>query len=152
MRAAVLLIGIGSLAAAAAATAEAPKGVAALAWMSGDWVEEKGDRWTEESWSRPRGGVMLGTGRSGRGDRLADWEFLRIEADETGVPTYWGSPRGSAAVPFGLVSASPRQAVFENLKHDYPVRIVYRRDGEALIATISGPNGANPMRWRYERR
>jgi hypothetical protein len=150
MKVAALLIGFGLL--TAMSTAASAQGVADLAWMSGDWAEEKDGRWTEESWSRPRGGVMLGTGRSGRGERVADWEFLRIEADSSGVPSYWGSPRGAPPVAFRLVSISRTEAVFENPKHDYPARIVYRREGQALVATISAANGARPTSWRYRRR
>jgi len=150
MKAAALLIGFGLL--TAMSTAASAQGVAELAWMSGDWAEEKDGRWTEERWSRPRGGVMLGTGRSGRDERLNDWEFLRIEADATGVPSYWGSPRGAPPVAFRLVSVSRTEAVFENLKHDYPARIVYRREGQALVATISAADGSNPTSWRYRRR
>ena len=36
------------------------------AWMAGCWVHVQGERWTEECWTTPRGGVMLGSGRSGR--------------------------------------------------------------------------------------
>ena len=31
-----------------------------LGWLAGQWISETGDRWTEESWTDPRGGVMLG--------------------------------------------------------------------------------------------
>ena len=41
-----------------------------LGWLAGDWVREEGERWTEESWTAPRGGVMLGVSRSGRGEAL----------------------------------------------------------------------------------
>jgi hypothetical protein len=125
--------------------------VASLGWMSGRWVEEKGGRWTEESWSAPRGGVMLGTGVSGKGGKADDWEYMRIAADGQSV-AFWGSPRGKPAVPFRLVSASESEVAFENPKHDYPTRIGYRRSGDVLVATISGPGGAKSMSWRYRKR
>jgi hypothetical protein len=135
------------------ASAVAPKAptIAGLGWMSGRWVEEKGERWTEENWSAPRAGTMLGTSLSGRGTRLGDWEFLRLVADADGL-TYWASPAGRPPVPFRLVSASGTEAVFENPKHDYPTRIAYSRTGDVLTATISGPGGAPPITWRYTRR
>jgi hypothetical protein len=151
MRAAVLLIGLGVLLPTAGATVPPPLPVDTLAWMSGDWVEEKGGRWTEERWSRPRGGVMLGTSLSGRGGEAGDHEFIRIAADADGTLTYFASHRGSAAVPFRLTSGGAAQAVFENPAHDYPTRIAYSRQGEVLTATVSGPGGANPMSWRYRR-
>ena len=143
------LMAVGALLLVAAAP---PKpDVSKLAWLSGSWVSESGDQWTEESWSAPRGGMMLGMGSSGRGERVGDWEHMRIAPDETGTLSFWGSPKGAPAVPFRLVSLTAGEAVFENPKHDYPVRIVYRREGKALVATISGAGGANPMSWRYRK-
>jgi hypothetical protein len=125
--------------------------VASLGWMSGRWVEERGGRWAEESWSEPRGGVMLGTGLSGKGGIADDYEYMRIARDAQGV-AFWGSPRGRPAVSFRLVSSGPNEVAFENPKHDYPTRIAYRREGGVLTATISGPGGAKAMSWRYRRR
>ena len=152
MRAAALLIAVAALPAGPGAAAPPPQGVAALAWMSGDWAEEKEGRWTEERWSRPRGGVMLGTSLSGRGARAGEYEFIRIAADADGIPTYYASPRGAPPVPFRMTSSAAGSVIFENPGHDYPTRIAYRRTGNVLNATISGPGGANPMRWRYRRR
>lgn len=152
MKAAALLIALGALVASSGDATPPPLPVATLAWMSGDWFEDKDGRWTEERWSRPRGGVMLGTSLGGRADEAGDYEFIRIAADAQGALTYFASHRGSAPVPFRLTSGGAGQAVFENPGHDYPTRIVYRRQGDVLTATISGPNGANPMSWRYRRR
>jgi hypothetical protein len=126
--------------------------VSRLAWLSGSWVSEEGERWTEESWTAPRGAMMLGTGSSGRGQAVRDWEHMRIAPDEAGVLSFWGSPKGAAAVAFRLVSLVEGEAVFENPRHDFPQRIAYRRDGEALVATISLQDGSNAMSWRYRRR
>jgi hypothetical protein len=139
MRVAALGIALIILSASPAGTAAPRQDVASLAWMGGEWVEEKEGGWTQEIWSRPRGGVMLGTSLTGRGERAGDYEFIRIAAGEDGTPTYFASPRGAAAVPFRLISASPGQAVFENPKHDFPTRIAYRREGDVLTATVSGP-------------
>jgi hypothetical protein len=125
--------------------------VSSLAWMSGAWAEETPRGWAEERWSPPRGGVMLGTGLSGRGDAVRDYEYMRIAADADGTISFWGSPRGRTPVPFRLVSASATQAAFENPRHDYPTRIAYRRAGDTLVATISGPNGVNARSWRYKK-
>lgn len=152
MRAAVLLIALGALLDSPGAAAPPPLPVEMLAWMSGDWSEDKDGRWTEERWSRPRGGVMLGTSLSGRGGQAGDYEFIRIAAGADGTATYHASNRGSAPVPFRMTSGGAREAVFENPNHDYPTRISYRRQGDVLTATISGPGGTNPMSWRYRRR
>lgn len=136
----------------AAAQAPAARDVALLEWLAGNWAEEKSGGWTEELWMKPRGGVMLGVNRSGKGERASGFEYMRIAADPAGQISFWASPSGKAAVPFRLVSSRRREAVFENPKNDYPTRIVYRRTGSTLSATISGPGGANPMSWTFRRR
>ena len=35
-----------------------------LAWMSGDWVQQKGKLETAEPWIAPKGGTMLAINRS----------------------------------------------------------------------------------------
>ena len=132
--------------------APAPQGVANLAWMSGSWASESSGRWTEESWLPPRGGAMLGLSRSGREDVLREYEFLRIQAGEDGVPVYHASPGGRAPVGFRLVASDAASATFENPQHDFPQRIRYRRDGEMMVATISAIDGSNAMSWTYRRR
>ena len=140
-------------AALVAATAAAPATrVDDLGWLSGSWVSDTRQGWTEELWTAPRGGVMLGVNRSGKGERASGFEYMRIAADSAGRISFWASPQGAAAVPFRLVSSGPREAVFENPKNDYPTRIVYRRTGTTLAATISGPDGTRPMRWTFRRR
>ena len=123
-----------------------------FAWLAGQWVSEAEGRWTEESWAAPRGGVMLGHSRSGRGDALREFEFLRIAAGPDGVPAYIAQPGGRAPVAFTLVRYDATSATFENAAHDYPQRIAYARSGDTLTATISRIDGSKPMRWVYRRR
>jgi hypothetical protein len=41
--------------------------------------------------------------------------------------------------------------VFENPTNDYPTKIVYRRKGETLLATITGPEGKNSYSWTFRK-
>ena len=41
------------------------------AFLAGCWEQRQGDRWTEECWTVPRGGLMIGSGRDGQGDVVA---------------------------------------------------------------------------------
>lgn len=142
-----------AMAAAAALLAASPAAtVDELAWLAGQWSREESERWTEESWTAPRGGVMLGHSRSGRGDSLRDFEFLRVQAGADGIPAYIAQPGGGAPVAFRLVRRDGTSATFENASHDYPQRIVYACDGDTLTATISLIDGSKPMRWVYRRR
>lgn len=129
-----------------------PAAIGDLAWMSGHWESLAGGRWTEESWSAPRGGVMLGHSRSGRGEALREFEFLRLQAGADGVPVYLAQPGGRPPVPFRLTAREGTGATFENPANDFPQRIVYRRTGDTMIATISALDGSNAVSWTYRRR
>jgi len=128
-----------------------PAKVGDLAWISGRWVSDDGGKWTEENWSSAKGGVLLGNSKQGSGPKAVEYELLRISPDTKGVVTYWASPGGRMPTPFALTNSTPNYALFENPAHDYPTRIEYRREGDKLTATISGPGGANPMSWHHTR-
>ncbi len=137
-------------AALALATAAAAPPAPDLGWMSGAWVTESKGEWVEELWTSPRGGMLLGTDRSGKGATATGFEFMRIAADKDGTLTYWASPSGKEAVPFRLFSSGANQVAFENPANDYPTRIAYRRVG-ATHAAISGPGGKNTMSWTFKK-
>ncbi len=128
-----------------------PARVDDLAWMGGRWEASAGGRWTEESWSAPRGGVMLGFSRSGRDGALREFEFLRLQAGEDGVPVYLAQPGGRPAVPFRLAARDGTSATFENPAHDFPQRIRYVRTGDTMTATVSAIDGSNAMSWTFAR-
>ena len=126
--------------------------VGRLGWLSGDWVSEANGRWTEEQWSAPRGGLMLGLGRSGKAGRAMGFEFMRIALDDNGTVIFWGAPGGSSAVPFALIEESADTVTFANPRHDFPKRISYRRSGDTLVATVTGDDPANAQSWTYRLR
>ena len=119
--------------------------VDALGWMAGRWEAVDGERWTEEYWAAPRGGVLIGFSRAGRGDALREFEYLRIEPGADGAPVYLAQPGGRPAVAFRLTAGDAMSATFANPAHDFPQRIVYRRDGETIAygpAPSVPPQGA----------
>lgn len=144
----ILLAGLSALLLAAASPAK----VDDLAWMAGSWVQEKDGRWTEEYWTLPRGGVMLGASRSGRDGALREFEFLRVQSGEGRAIAYVAQPGGGGPVAFPLVQHDAMSATFENPAHDYPQRIRYARDGDVMTATISAIDGSKARSWVYQRR
>lgn len=135
-------IGVTSVAvlivAALSGAAQAPA-LGNLAFMAGCWNGDAGrGRVIQEHWMAPTTNVMLGATRFVAGDRAVSWEFTLIEADSAGV-TMTPQPRGQAPVPFRLVRLAGDTVVFENLAHDFPQRIVYRRvAADTLVARIEG--------------
>ena len=123
-----------------------------LGWMSGSWIEHKGDAGTEEHWLDARGGVMLGMSRAVRGEKMVSFEHLRIESRD-GKLVYLSSPSGRPWSEFAAVEQAPTKIVFEDPAREFPRRILYWRDGEALVARIEGTINGQPRarEWRYER-
>lgn len=84
---------------------------------------------------------MLGMSRTVAGGVVRETEQLRIEV-RGGKPTYVAAPSGQATTAFAATEATAAGVTFENLDHDFPKRIRYRRVGaDSLVATIEGPQG-----------
>jgi hypothetical protein len=131
------LAGLSLAAATGAAGGSQRSRLAELAWMAGSWANEQDGKRSEEHWTAPAGGMMLGVHRDVEG-ASGSFEFLRIE-ESAGKVTYLASPQGRPATPFELVESSAQRAVFANPKHDFPQRILYWRDGASLCAAVEGP-------------
>jgi hypothetical protein len=144
-----LVFGVVLLALSAQAVAAAD--LRALGWLAGAWSSASKRGWVEERWAPARGGVMLGTSLSGKGGKANAFEFMRLTQDGDGGISLWASPGGRAPTRFKLSASSASKAVFENSQHDFPTRIEYRREGRALIATISGPGGMGRQSWTFRR-
>lgn len=125
-------------------------------WMAGCWEQKSEARWTEECWTSARGGMMLGSNRTGAGEAVDQWEAMQIalqDSDDPAVPkmAFWASPSGVNRTMFIWVPSAEAGVTFVNPANDYPQRIRYWRDGEELHAEISLSDGSKPMRWRFSR-
>jgi len=96
--------------------------------------------------------MLVAMNRTASSGKRTTFEFLRIELAD-GKPVYLTSPGGRPAVEFKSVEQSATWIVFENPAHDFPRRILYWRDGEALMARIEGTiqGQARSRQWRFER-
>lgn len=120
--------------------ARAADPLANMAWLKGCWQATEGaEAGSGEQWMAAAGGTMLGMSRTVRQGTTREFEFLQIRAGEDGKLAYLAMPSGRAATAFPLLRDSATELVFENLGHDFPQRIIYRRDGEhAMQARIEG--------------
>ena len=155
----ILVCGLGLAIAGCRSTPGVPAGVepgndlAGLGWLAGSWVLVSGEAVSEEHWTQPRGGTMLGLNRTVIDGRTAAFEYLRIEAAPDGI-AFLASPQGRhPPTRFALIESGPQRAVFENPHHDFPNRIVYERRGERLDAGIAGQQDGQPIseEWSWRR-
>lgn len=68
-------------------------------------------------------------------ERGTQFEFLRIALDGDGLALL-AQPSGKPASAFPLIESTEGHAVFANPEHDFPQRIIYRRDGETMTARV----------------
>jgi len=92
----------------------------------------------EEQWTKPAGSMMLGLGRVWKNEQTLFFEFLSLK-EEGGMIVYSAFLQGKPGIPFRLVRTGKEEAVFENLEHDFPKRVVYRKETDgSLLARIEG--------------
>jgi Domain of unknown function (DUF6265) len=111
-----------------------------LAWLSGARAMVTPQVRIEESWGPAASNMILGMSRTVRGDRVVEFEFLRIEARGDTL-FYVAQPNGQPPIDFRLTKWDGTEAVFENPAHDFPKRILYRRlpDGGVAARVDGGP-------------
>lgn len=113
--------------------------LAKLAWLQGCWAASGAERGSGEQWMGPAGGTMLGMSRTVRKGRTVEYEFIRIEQGADGKLAFVAQPSGQPQASFPLLREDGDSVVFENLAHDFPQRVIYRRAGASgLHARIEG--------------
>jgi len=153
MRLAPLSAVILSLAATVAA-ADPPENATIddVAWMAGHWRLDQGTTIVEEGWFAPAGGSMVGVNRTVTGMVTTGFEFLLLRKTDSGI-VLSASPNGRCpATEFALTEFEEQRAVFSNPEHDFPQRIIYRREGNRLHAEIEGTTDgeARKIGWVFE--
>jgi hypothetical protein len=122
-------------------------------WLQGCWISTRGEATIEEQWMAPRGGSMIGMGRTVRGGKTAEYELVLI-AERDGRLAYEAHPSGQPPATFLSITAEDASIVFENPEHDFPQRVGYRREGvSGLQAWIEGQANGKSRRadFSYQR-
>jgi hypothetical protein len=146
------LAGIGALMTITGAEGIGSPAATDFAWLAGTWCGETDETTSEEMWTTPRGGQLLGVHRDTRAGRSTGFEFLRIELHGGGA-TYFAQPGGGSTTAFELRASGPRSASFANERHDFPKRIVYERLGRSkLRARVDdGTDRGKAQEWVWSR-
>ena len=128
--------------------------LSSIAFMTGCWTGPSPNGATiEEHYSATAENLLIGMTRYVRNGRVVDFEFTTVErTDSTFVMT--PRPKGVKSDSFPLKDVSEGRATWENLEHDFPQRIIYRRGSDGtLIARIEGttPAGERHVEWTMHR-
>ncbi|MBI5939572.1 MAG: hypothetical protein HY859_04015 [Caulobacterales bacterium] len=126
--------------------------VADLAWMAGSWSQDTANGTVRETWLPPLREAMAGMTQTHRPGKPPVTEFSTITREPAGV-TFTAYVGGQPPTAFVLKPGRPGEAVFENLAHDFPQRVIYRQCEANLCARIEGTvqGQVQGMDWRYRR-
>jgi hypothetical protein len=127
-------------------------GAAGLAWLEGRWAGVQDGVESEEHWTSPAGGGLVGMHKDVQAGRMVGFEFFRIAPDQDGVLCYFTSPGGRPATPFRAVEQGASRVVFENREHDFPQRILYWLDDRGRLharieGTLEGKEQSEDWTW-----
>jgi len=82
---------------------------------------------------------MIGMSRTVAGGKTVFTEYLQIREMNGQVASIVSLGLNAKPTVFKLVKSSESEVVFENPEHDFPQRIIYRRESsDALFARIEG--------------
>ncbi|MDH3628753.1 MAG: DUF6265 family protein [Acidobacteriota bacterium] len=134
-----------------AAESSAPQiaGIQRLAWLQGCWESASPTTTIEENWMSPLGKSMVGVSRTVRADSLVAFETIVIREQGSRL-VYEAYPSGQAPAAFHSKDIRDTAVVFENLTHDFPQRIGYRRNSsDSLTAWIEGIQNGEQRRIEF---
>lgn len=116
-------------------------------WLAGCWANaDNSSEQVTEHWLRPAGGMMLGMGRTIKGGKVTTYEFTRIYQEPNGDIFFSAKLPKQEETAFKLIKSAGDEFVFENAAHDFPQRVIYRRDKNGNLAgRIEGKKNGKEM-------
>ncbi len=124
-----------------------------LNWLLGTWTMDNGSQTTIEEWQALGESVYQGSGRNislETGEEIFQESLLLVEM-AGGIFYIAKVSHNEMPVPFKLVEQSPDHARFENLEHDFPKRIEYKRIGEDQLEVQVSDTGEKGFVLKFQR-
>jgi hypothetical protein len=124
----------------AAASGHAQATLADLSVMAGCWElrDDSKNLLISEQWMSPAGTSILGMGRTVKGGKTTDWEFMRVEQRQDRLFFVARPKANSEETAFKLISSLRGRFVFENKLHDFPQRVIYTVTDSTLTGRVEG--------------
>jgi Domain of unknown function (DUF6265) len=114
--------------------------LADIGWLAGCWISKPGSVSNAfESWTRPLGNMVAGMGVTVKDGKAVAYEYMRIEAKDDGTLVFTAKPFDKPEASFTNTSDDAKNLVFENPKHPFPQRVIYKVEKDGSIeARIDG--------------
>ena len=111
-----------------------------LDWLEGTWTmtNVKSGRSAHEIWQKISSSEWSGLGVNMKGSDTVFVEKLKLLIKDGNIFYIADIVENKEPVYFKFTSISNDGFVCENPKHDFPKKISYQKDGEKIMATISG--------------
>jgi hypothetical protein len=116
-----------------------------LSFMTGCWAFQSGDTETEEYWTKPAGGMMVGLSRTVKGSRTIFTEYTQIREQNGTVSMFVQLGLAKSQTEFRLTKLAVGEAVFTS-DLENPKRLIYRKkDDGSLFARTEGTKNGQPV-------
>jgi len=116
------------------------KEIEKLSWLNSDWVRASAVDLSSEKWEKKNDSTLFGIGLTIEGKDTVAFETMTIE-EKNGKLYYIPvvkDQNGGKPVEFALTSSTEFEWIFENPKHDFPTKIIYKKvNNDSLYAEIS---------------
>jgi hypothetical protein len=115
-------------------------------FIVGCW-EGGGTSTVRETWRMASDDFLIGTATTVAAGVVREFEFLRVES-KGGVVDYVAQPNGVPPTRFTLdPSSKAGEAIFVNMQHDFPKRVVYGKTADGVLAFIDGGEGTKTVQF-----
>lgn len=123
------------------------KTLESLKWMEGQWIIPDDTLYQRtEEWSLISEKEMIGFGMTVDNSDTIFFEKLSITTE--GSDTYFNADIGDGVVKFKLIESKDERWVFENPNHDFPKRIIYKKEGEEMVAFATAEETSLKFRFK----
>ena len=114
-----------------------------LGFFSGCWSMTRDGVTVDETWNKPAGGTLTGIGRTVKDGKTAFTELMQIREENGKLAFVVQLKMGGPVTVFPVLSLTATEVVFSNPEHDYPQRVIYRKqaDGSLLGRTEGRQRG-----------
>ncbi|TRX00978.1 DUF6265 family protein [Flavobacterium gawalongense] len=126
--------------------------IKAASWLLGNWENNSVDGNLEETWKKINDSTFQAQSYFIKEKDTLHFETITLQQKGEEL-TYNAAVKGQnddKPVSFKLTTATEKELVFENSKHDYPQKISYTQiTADSLVAKISGIQQGKPSSENY---